>query len=60
VVPVALIGTADAMPRGRAWVKPTVVRVVVGDPIPTAGLTFHDRDALAARFREQLERLLKR
>jgi 1-acyl-sn-glycerol-3-phosphate acyltransferase len=60
VVPVALIGTADAMPRGRAWAKPTVVRVVVGEPIPTAGLTFHDRDALSAAFRERLERLLER
>jgi 1-acyl-sn-glycerol-3-phosphate acyltransferase len=59
VVPVALIGTAEAMPRGRAWVKPARVRVVVGEPIPTAGLTLADRDALADTLRGRLQALLR-
>jgi len=58
VVPVALHGTADVMPRGRFWVKPGVVRVVVGPPIPTAGLTLHDRDRLMETVRERLQEML--
>ena len=46
VVPVALSGTEEAMPRGRFWV-PAGRRhgSNVGEPIPTAGLTLDDRDA---------------
>jgi 1-acyl-sn-glycerol-3-phosphate acyltransferase len=58
VVPVALRGTADAMPRGRFWVKPGVVRVEVGTPIPTAGLTIEDRDRLMTSVRDRLQAML--
>jgi 1-acyl-sn-glycerol-3-phosphate acyltransferase len=58
VVAVALIGTGDAMPRGRRYVTPERITVKVGEPIPTTGLTLADRDALAARVRQDLERLL--
>ena len=59
VVPVALHGTAEAMPRGRFWVKPTTVRVEVGVPIPTSGLTLDERDRLAATVRERLQAMLR-
>jgi len=58
VAPVALHGTADVMPRGRFWVKPGVVRVEVGAPISTAGLTIHDRDRLMETVRERLQAML--
>ncbi len=58
VVPVALHGTAEAMPRGRFWVRPGIVRVEVGEPIPTAGLTIHDRDRLMETVRARLQRML--
>ena len=58
VVPVALHGTAEAMPRGRFWVKPGVVRVEVGEPIPTAGLTLEDRDRLMETVRGRLQAML--
>jgi 1-acyl-sn-glycerol-3-phosphate acyltransferase len=59
VVPVALLGTAEAMPRGRFWVRPGVVGVEVGEPIPTAGMTLDDRDRLMATVRERLQRMLR-
>jgi 1-acyl-sn-glycerol-3-phosphate acyltransferase len=59
VVPVALHGTAEAMPRGRFWVKPGVVRVEVGAPIPTTGLTIEDRDRLMETVRERLQAMLR-
>jgi 1-acyl-sn-glycerol-3-phosphate acyltransferase len=55
---VALHGTAEAMPRGRFWVRPGVVRVEVGEPIPTAGLTIHDRDRLMETVRARLQTML--
>jgi 1-acyl-sn-glycerol-3-phosphate acyltransferase len=55
---VALHGTADVMPRGRFWVKPGVVRVEVGAPISTAGLTIHDRNRLMETVRERLQAML--
>jgi 1-acyl-sn-glycerol-3-phosphate acyltransferase len=59
VVPVALHGTAEAMPRGRFWVRPAVVRVEVGAPIPTIGLTLDDRDRLMNTLRDRLQAMLR-
>jgi 1-acyl-sn-glycerol-3-phosphate acyltransferase len=60
VVPVALHGTAEAMPRGRFWVRPGVVRVEVGEPISTDGLTIDDRDRLMETVRGRLQSMLVR
>ena len=60
VVPVALHGTAEAMPRGRFWVKPSVIRVEVGEPIPTTGLTLDDRDRLTTTVRDRMQAMLQR
>jgi len=59
VVPVALHGTAEAMPRGQFWVRPAVVRVEVGPPIPTAGLTLDDRERLMLAVRDRLQAMLR-
>jgi 1-acyl-sn-glycerol-3-phosphate acyltransferase len=58
VVPVVLRGTAEAMPRGRFWVKPGVVRVDVGAPIATLGLTIDDRDRLMEAVRARMQAML--
>ncbi len=59
VIPVALIGTGLAMPKGARVVRPTTVRVRIGKPIATTGLTFDDREMLMAQARSEMERLLK-
>lgn len=51
IVPVALEGALDVLPTGGFSVRPGVIRVAVGDPISTAGLTADDRDALLERVR---------
>jgi 1-acyl-sn-glycerol-3-phosphate acyltransferase len=58
VVPVALHGADAVMPRGRFWVRPGVVRIEVGEPIPTAGLAIADRDGLMETVRFRMERML--
>ena len=57
VVPVAVHGGRAAMRKGSPWVRPVMVDIVVGEPIPTTGLTLDDRDELIARVRAEVERL---
>jgi 1-acyl-sn-glycerol-3-phosphate acyltransferase len=57
IVPVVCRGTRRLMPRGsRLTVVPGDVEIVIEPPIPTTGLTYDDRDALAARVREAILR----
>ncbi len=57
VVPVALIGTGGVLPPHGFRVRPGVLRVRVGRPIPTVGLAASQRDELAWRVRDEVERL---
>lgn len=57
VVPVAVQGGRAAMRKGSAVVRPVRVSVRIGAPIPTAGLTLDDRDALIERVRRAVENL---
>jgi 1-acyl-sn-glycerol-3-phosphate acyltransferase len=58
IVPVALDGTAGAMPKGRSLVRPARVTVRIGAPIETRGLALENREALASQVRMALEQLL--
>jgi 1-acyl-sn-glycerol-3-phosphate acyltransferase len=58
VVPVAVRGGRAAMRKGSPWVRPVLVDVTVGQPIPTAGLTLDDRDELIERVRTAVAGLL--
>jgi 1-acyl-sn-glycerol-3-phosphate acyltransferase len=59
IVPVAVQGGRAAMRKGSAIVHPVHVSVRIGKPIPTAGLTIDDRDALIERARTAIEKLLE-
>ena len=57
VVPVICRGTRRLMPRGsRLAVVPGDVEIIIEPPIPTAGLTYDDRETLAAQVRAAIER----
>ena len=58
LVPLALIGTREVMPMGSALVTPGRVRLRIGDPIATKGMTLKDRGALTEAARGQVEGLL--
>jgi 1-acyl-sn-glycerol-3-phosphate acyltransferase len=58
IVPVAVRGGRDAMRKGSAFVRPVMVTVRIGSPVPTAGLTLADRDNLIARVRADIQALL--
>ena len=51
VVPIAIVGAERVLPPGGFRVRPGVVRVRIGAPIPTAGVAVEDRAAFVARVR---------
>ena len=58
IVPVAIVGARAAMRKGSPWIRPVHVRVIVGTPVETEGLTMDDRDRLVLAVRTEVERLL--
>lgn len=58
IVPVALVGTRALMPRGSLLVRAGQVRVILGQPVPTAGMTEENRDVLLERVRGQIVAML--
>jgi 1-acyl-sn-glycerol-3-phosphate acyltransferase len=61
VVPVVCKGTARVMPKGKYLsILPGEVEVVVLEPIPTAGMSFEDRDQLRDTVRDRIAEELAR
>ena len=44
IVPVAIRGSREVMPRGSALIRAGSVSLEVGEPIPTAGVAASDRE----------------
>ena len=59
VVPVAIVGTRRAMPRGSMVLRPVPVEMHLGPPLPTRGLTEADLPALMQAARDEMERHFK-
>jgi 1-acyl-sn-glycerol-3-phosphate acyltransferase len=61
IVPVLVHGTIDIMPKGSWRIRPGVIDLHLLEPVPTAGCTYEDRDAVStavrARLAEAMERL---
>lgn len=51
IVPIALVGTFDLLPMNTYHIKSRPLEMRVGEPIPTAGLSLRDMDAVAAQVR---------
>jgi 1-acyl-sn-glycerol-3-phosphate acyltransferase len=58
VVPIAILGTRELLPMGSLHLHSGKVKVRVGDPISTAGMTIKDRDDLTARMRREVASLM--
>ena len=57
IVPVALVGTYELLPMDTYHIKCRPLEMRVGEPIPTAGLTLRDMEALSGRVQKALEDL---
>jgi 1-acyl-sn-glycerol-3-phosphate acyltransferase len=60
LVPLYVHATFRILPKGAWRMRPTPIRVLVGEPISTAGLTMHEREALRVRARAAVEALRAR
>jgi 1-acyl-sn-glycerol-3-phosphate acyltransferase len=58
IVPVAIRGSREVMPRGAALIHAGMVSVEVDEPIPTVGLTNGDRNALIDKVRGRVAAML--
>jgi 1-acyl-sn-glycerol-3-phosphate acyltransferase len=54
IIPVIIHGTIEITPNGRLDVTPGTVHVHLLDPVPTAGLAYEDRNALADQVRSRM------
>lgn len=54
IVPVALHGTRELMPRGGFRIRPGTVRVRVLDPVDAGKYSYADRDLLVREVRERI------
>ena len=59
VVPVAICGSEKVLPFGSGTVSPGNVRMRIGEPVSTAGMTTKDRGALALKMHDAVYELLK-
>jgi 1-acyl-sn-glycerol-3-phosphate acyltransferase len=60
VVPIAIDGARHVLPRGPFQVRPGLIRISIGEPIPTAGLSRAQRGELTERTQREVEALLER
>jgi 1-acyl-sn-glycerol-3-phosphate acyltransferase len=58
LVPIAIAGARDAMQKGSPIIRPVTVRLKLGAPIETRGVSDARRDELVQSVRAEVERLL--
>ncbi|HKE28985.1 MAG TPA: lysophospholipid acyltransferase family protein [Bryobacteraceae bacterium] len=58
VVPMAIVGMRKLLPMNSIHLRMGQAELRIGDPIPTAGMKLHDREALTERMRDEVVGLL--
>ena len=59
LVPLAIDGTRHILPKGFSQIHGGKVRLRIGKPIPTAGMTLEQRDALNDQLRAEIVKMLE-
>ncbi len=57
IVPLALVGTFEALPMNTFHIRPRPIKLIVGEPIATEGYGLRDMDALCQRVQAAVEEL---
>lgn len=57
IVPMAIVGSYEMLKMNTFHIKPRPLELLLGEPIPTAGLTLRDMEALSARVKTAIEDL---
>jgi 1-acyl-sn-glycerol-3-phosphate acyltransferase len=58
VVPIGIAGARNALRKGSLLIYPVTIRVRIGEPVETAGMTLDDRETLVTTVRERIKKLL--
>ncbi len=58
IVPVAIKGSREVLPKGRLWVSPGIIKVKIMPPIQTKNFTLKDKKYLAELVRQKIENAL--
>jgi 1-acyl-sn-glycerol-3-phosphate acyltransferase len=58
IVPVVVYGTIEILPKGRLLMHPGIIDVYVLDQVPTQGLAYDDRDALAHTVHDRMQAVM--
>lgn len=58
IVPVVIRGTIEILPKGKLLMHPGNIDVYMLDPVPTTGLTYSDRDALAQTVHDRMQAVM--
>jgi 1-acyl-sn-glycerol-3-phosphate acyltransferase len=59
ILPIVLTGTREVLPYGGSVFRRGHVRLQIGEPIPTAGLTLRDREQVTSVARARIVRMLR-
>jgi 1-acyl-sn-glycerol-3-phosphate acyltransferase len=59
VLPIAIVGTYELLPMNSFHAITGPVQLIIGEPIPTAGLRAHDTDKLAGQVREVIAEMYR-
>ena len=57
VIPLVLTGTYEMLPMNTFHMMPHPIRLILADPISTAGLTTRDTETISAEAREEIGRI---
>ena len=58
VVPIGIAGARNALRKGSLLIYPVTIRVRIGEPVETAGMTLDDREKLVTTVRDRIKELL--
>lgn len=60
IIPLALVGTYEILPMNTFHIRPHPIKLLVGEPIPTAGYGLRDMEILCQRVQREVESLYYR
>lgn len=58
IVPVVIYGTLDILPKGKLFLHPRDMDIYLLDAVPTAGMTYDDREQLARTVHDRMETVM--
>jgi 1-acyl-sn-glycerol-3-phosphate acyltransferase len=57
IVPLAIVGTFEMLPMDTYHIKPQSLKLIIGDPISTKGLTTHDLELVSEKTKKAMEEM---